>query len=141
MKVNVDLAGMVKALEDKSRDTRYFLDRKEGKVLQVSLSGGGLSPEGARLAQQIQADAGRYAQIPRLPSEEGIKDMQAFGESSKDKKLAERISRVIQGGASYREFLDVLEGAPAHKQRWYNFRQERMLLRIKNWLKTVSVEL
>ncbi|MCL5036598.1 MAG: UPF0158 family protein [Chloroflexi bacterium] len=135
MNITPDFDALIKALEDRSRDTRYFFDKKIGDVLVVDAG----DREGAlNVAQKIKADPARFAQIPKMPAEEAIKDMEAFADSGKDKKLAERIHAIIRGGASYRDFRDLIESKPVEKERWFKFRKDRMILRINNWLKTIG---
>ncbi|MCD6309628.1 MAG: hypothetical protein J7M18_02875 [Candidatus Eremiobacteraeota bacterium] len=138
MNVMPDFDALIKALEDRNREIRYFLDRKSGDVVVIDAKD---SQRAINIAQKIKAEPSRFVQIPRMPPEELFKDMKVFADSGKNKKLAEHIKSLIQGGATYRDFRDLLNGFPGEKERWYSFRKERMMLRAKNWLKVIGLDI
>jgi hypothetical protein len=138
--MKLDAKALFEALQERARDTVHLLDKKTGTV--ASIKAGELNT--ARVKELLalrQREPARFAEIPRLPAEEIYKDMKAFLAVLKDIKLREKIDRLIEGGGgSYRDFLDALEGKDMARESWFRFREQRMLTRLKNWLKTVGLE-
>jgi len=136
----VDVRALIEALQDRARDTVHLLDKRMGTVFSIKASELN-TPKVRDILAFRQKEPARFAEIPKLPTEEVYKDMKAFLASLKDNKLREKIDRVIEGGGgTYRDFLDALEGKELAKESWFRFREERMRSRIRSWLKTVGLE-
>ena len=128
---------LLDALTDRSPETVYFLDTKSGKV--YSLKAGELKqPQVQEFIKIRQKEPERFAQVPKIPSAEVFKDMEAFLAGLMDVKFKEKLAKLIGGGGGYRDFLGALEGK-LEKEQWYNFRTARNKARLKNWLKTIGL--
>lgn len=133
--MGLKLKDLLTALGDRSRDSKYFLDKKSGKLYCIKVDNL-QSADTKEFMILRQKEPERCVEIPKLPSEEQYKDMKAFLGTLKDIKLSERLDRLIDGSGSYRDFLDGFAGKENEKQNWYNFRDRRLKERLQSWLKT-----
>ncbi|RPI30315.1 MAG: hypothetical protein EHM70_14205 [Chloroflexota bacterium] len=86
-------------------------------------------------ADRVEADSGsRFIAIPSEDSHEGYRDMEAFIGTVRDRGLQERLERAIRGRGAFRYFKDILLDYPAERERWFQFKQERLHQRILDWL-------
>jgi hypothetical protein len=65
--------------------------------------------------------------------------MEAFIATVHDRRLQERLERAISGRGAFRYFKDVLLDYPAERERWFQFKRERLHLRILDWLEAYGI--
>ena len=83
--------------------------------------------ERLREVDRIEADLGtRLIAIPAEGSFEGYRDMEAFIATVQSPRLQERLERAISGRGAFRYFKDVLLDYPIERERWFQFKQERL---------------
>jgi len=136
--MGLSLKALLGALSDRARDSKYFLDKKTGKVYGVKAD----NLQSAEVKEFLllrQKEPDRLMEIPKLPTEEQYKDMRAFLGTLKDLKLRERLQRLIEGSGTYRDFLDGFAGKENERDNWYRFRDQRLKERLLSWLKTVGL--
>jgi hypothetical protein len=91
-------------------------------------------------ADRIEADFGsRFISIPSEGSHEGYRDMEAFIVTVRNPHLQERLERAISGRGAFRYFKDVLLDYPAERERWFQFKQDRITQRILDWLEACGI--
>jgi hypothetical protein len=91
-------------------------------------------------ADRVEAGFGdRFISIPSEDSHEGYRDMEAFITSVRNRRLQERLERAISGRGVFRYFKDVLLDYPAERERWFQFKQERLHQRILDWLEAYGI--
>ncbi len=96
--------------------------------------------ESLQAADQVEADFGsRYIEIPSHDSREGYRDMEAFIANVNDPRLAERLERAISGRGAFRYFKDVLFDYPAERERWFQFKDDRLHQRVLDWLEEEGI--
>ena len=96
--------------------------------------------EPLQIADRVEADCGdRFISIPAESSREGYRDMEAFIATVRNQRLQERLERAISGRGAFRYFKDVLLDFPAERERWFQFKQERLHQRILDWLETYGI--
>ena len=96
--------------------------------------------DGLRDADRIEAGFGsRFITIPAEGSHEGYRDMEAFVVAVRHPRLHERLERAIRGRGAFRHFKDVLLYYPAERERWFQFKRERLRQRIIDWLETQGI--
>jgi hypothetical protein len=89
---------------------------------------------------QVEAGFGdRYISIPPEGSHEGYRDMEAFIDTVRDRRLQERLERAISGRGAFRYFKDVLLDYPAERERWFQFKRKRLHDRILDWLEAHEI--
>jgi hypothetical protein len=91
-------------------------------------------------ADQVEAGFGdRFIAIPAEGSHEGYRDMEAFIATVRNRRLQERLERAISGRGAFRYFKDVLLDYPAERERWFQFKRERLQHRILDWLEAHGI--
>lgn len=137
--LNIDLDELCEAMEDSSYEHEYYLDLETGEILFISEYMD--DKETGKLKDQIEEGFDRYERIPRTESHEGYEDMEDFIATVKDEHLAELLEVAINGRGAFRRFKDVLLRYPEKRERWFQFKDERMQERALEWLDDIGVTL
>jgi hypothetical protein len=91
-------------------------------------------------ADRVEAGFGdRFISIPSEGSHEGYRDMEAFIATVRNRRLQERLERAISGRGAFRYFKDLLLDYPAERERWFQFKRERLHQRILDWLEAHEI--
>lgn len=91
-------------------------------------------------ADRVEVGYGsRILAIPQQDSHEDYRDMEAFIATVRNRRLQERLERAISGRGAFRYFKDVLLDYPAERERWFQFKQERLHQRILDWLEAHGI--
>lgn len=99
-----------------------------------------LEREQLLIADRVEVGLGdRFIPIPPEGSREGYQDMQAFIVTVHSQRLQERLERAISGRGAFRNFKDVLLDYPAERDRWFQFKRERLQQRILDWLEAHEI--
>lgn len=78
-------------------------------------------------ADRVEAGLGvTMIAIPSESSSEGCSDMEAFIDTVRDLRLRERLERTISRRKAFRYFKDVQMDYPAERERWFQFKRERL---------------
>lgn len=83
----------------------------------------------------------RYIPIPNTSSEEGYDDMEDFIETVEDANLREKLYIAINGRGAFRRFKDVLLNYSKVRERWFKFKDGRVVERVLEWLECEGIEL
>jgi len=137
LKINLD--ELREAMEDSSYEREYYLDLKTGEVLFTSDFMD--DEESGKLKDRIEKDFDRYEHIPKAESREGYEEMVDFIVTVKDERLAELLGVAINGKGAFRRFKDVLLNYPEARERWFEFKDDRMRERVREWLDDIDVTL
>ena len=127
------------AMENSSYEVEYYLDLETGEILFVSEDMDDV--ETVKMKNQIEEELGRYELIPKAESYEGYRDMQAFITTVEDDHLSELLEVAINGKGAFRRFKDVLLNYPEERERWFQFKDDRMKERALEWLDDIDVTL
>jgi len=126
-------------MEDSSYEHEHYLDLKTGEILFLSEYTD--DEETRSLRERIEEEPDRYEQIPRAESHEGYEDMEDFIATVKDEHLAELLELAINGRGAFRRFKDVLLRYPEERERWFQFKDERIEERARGWLDDIGITL
>jgi len=137
--LNIDLDELCSAMEDSSHEHEYYLDLETGEILFTSDYMD--NKESDKLRDNIDEEPKRYEQIPKAEPREGYEDMEAFVATVKDEHLAELLEIAIDGKGAFRRFKDVLVRYPEERERWFQFKDDRMCERAREWLDDIGVTL
>jgi len=137
LKINLD--ELCSAMDDSSYEHEHYLDLKTGEILLVSEYADDEDTE--KLRREIERNPARYEQIPRAESHEGYGYMVEFIATVKDEHLAELLEVAINGQGAFRRFKDVLLRHPEERERWFQFKDERLKERALEWLDDIGVTL
>ena len=133
----VNLDELFEAIEDSSFEHEYFLDLDTGEILLLSEYMDDEDTEPLR--DRIDDDPERYEAIPKAESHEGYRDMQAFIETVDNEHLAELLEVAISGKGAFRRFKDVLLNYPEEREKWFQFKNDRVEERVLDWLDGIDV--
>ena len=137
--LKIDLDELYDAMENSSYEAEYYLDLKTGEILFVSEDMD--DEETGKLKNQIEEELDRYEPISKAESFERYRDMQAFIATVEDDHLSELLEVAINGKGAFRRFKDVLLNYPEERERWFQFKDDRMKERALEWLDDIDVTL
>lgn len=93
------------------------------------------------LKEKIEEDYGtRYIPIPTIPSWESYKVMEDFIETVEDENLQEKLYIAIDGKGAFRRFKNVLLYYSEKRERWFKFRDAKLMEHIMKWLDDEGIE-
>jgi len=137
--LKIGLDELYDAMENSSYEAEYYLDLKTGEILFVSEDMD--DEETGKLKNQIEEELDRYEPIPKADPYDGYRDMQAFIATVEDEHLTELFEVAINVKGAFRRFKDVLLNYPKEKERWFEFKDDRMEERALEWLESINVSL
>jgi hypothetical protein len=137
--LNISLDELCEAMEDSSYENEHFLDLETGEILFVSEYMDDEDSE--KLKERIEENFERYERIPKAESHEGYQDMVDFIATVDNEHLVELLEVAINGKGAFRRFKDVLLNYPEERERWFQFKDERMEERALEWLEDIGVTL
>jgi hypothetical protein len=82
----------------------------------------------------------RYIEIPSLRSDEAYQDMQEFVAAIENSRIQARLEVAIEGRGVFRRFRDELAQHPRERERWFDYKRERMRARVMDWLENEGIE-
>lgn len=137
----IDLQELSWIFEDSSIEHRSYLDLKTGEIIQIFDDI--MDPdEKEELDDKLDEGLGeRYITIPNAESHDGYKDMEDFIETIKEVKLKERLYNAITRKSAFRQFKDVLNFYPKERERWFKFKDEKVMERVNEWLEEEGIEI
>lgn len=89
---------------------------------------------------ELDSEGSRCLAVPYQDSREAYRDMEAFIETVTDEHLAELLAMAIDGRGAFRRFRGVLARYPEVRERWFQFKDERLRQRALGWLASVGIE-
>ncbi len=95
------------------------------------------------LTEAAQINAGyeeRYIPVPFTNSRAGYEDMEAVIDTVEDAHLRERLEDAIQGRGAFRRFKNIVENHPTERERWFQFKAERLRQRVLRWPNACGIE-
>ena len=138
IQVPADIQELCNAFEDSSDDHRYYLDLDTGEIILDFLD----STEREELDEMVDEDSQeRYRYLPIAESHEGYEDMKEFIETVKGTHLVEKLYIAISGRGAFRRFKDVLNSYPNERERWFKFKDEKVMERVNEWLEGEGIEI
>ena len=137
--LRIDLDELCNAIENSSFENEHFLDLETGEILFISEYMD--DEETEKLKDRVEEKFDRYERIPTVESHEGYRDMVDFIAIVDNERLAELLEVAINGKGAFRRFKDVLINYPEERERWFQFKDDRMEERALEWLDDIDVTL
>ncbi len=134
----IDLQELCAAFEDSSEDHRYFLDFQTGEV-NLDIFDAAEREELDEMVDEASKERCRY--LPIAESHVGYEDMKEYIETVKGANLKEKLSIAISGSGAFRRFKDVLNSYPKERERWFKFKDEKVMERVNEWLDEEGIEI
>ena len=153
-KLKVDLEEIGDHMQDQDRyDIDFYLDKETGEVIIIDVNilrgledGETMEDlpdwqrEQVKIAEEILSNSDNYIRIPEKPSYEGYDLMVEFAEGVKDESLREKLAIALDGKGAFRRFKNVLLSYPKYRERWFEFKQQRMNEEVTEWLNSIGIE-
>jgi hypothetical protein len=131
LKVNMDM--LMWAFEDASGCPEYFLNTETGELLpEDELPGWG---EGEKAP-----DNPSLVSVSGVDPAEGFRDMEDFVAIVEDPACRLTLTRALGGRGSFSRFRDALSAYPEEREHWFKFKEERVRVRILEWLSDNGIE-
>lgn len=141
IQVHADLQEICTLFEDSSCEHRGYLDLKTGEIIQIFDDI--MDPdEKEELDDKVDEGLGeRYIAIPNSDSHADYQDMEDFIETVNEMNLKEKLIIAISGKGAFRRFKDVLTSYPKERDRWFKFKDEKVIERVNEWLEEEGIEI
>jgi len=167
--LRVDLDTLQLALDNTSYSISYYLDLETGNVVTImeesqhewealrdTWESGGRTSDIETFLQETETpewmieamcDAAevedgygsRYIEVPRARPDESYRDMEDFAETTQDELLRRRLREALDGKRPYRRFKDTLLSSQQERERWFQFKDERLMQRAFDWLESLGI--
>jgi predicted nucleotidyltransferase len=165
LKINlIDLEG---AFEMSSPEMHHYLDTEMGQVLMVmddfrneleqlweeagpkdkleDLLRTSKLPEWQKQAMaeahRVEENYGtRVVSVPEPDAHRDFRDMEAFIATVAEPRLREELQRATGGRGAFRRFRDVLGDNFHERERWFQFKRERLRKHMTDWLASLDIE-
>ena len=122
------------AFENNAPEVHSYLHLSSGEVLRVV--DGVADPA---MHQRIASDTA-YLRVDPVSSREQYRWMERFIATVTEPDLRGRLVTAIDGKGAFRRFKDVLMSFPADRERWFQFRTERLRACMEAWLEAHNIE-
>ena len=154
-RLEIDWTELIDSFESDYENERAYLDLETGKVVSVSsdvvehieeLSGAGDSltdetREAIHAAIQVEEGYGtRFITIPTSNTANSYGDLENFIGIVGDQPLQKELQKAIRGPGAFHRFKEILENAPAERERWFAYRENCEHQRLLGWLKQQEIE-
>ena len=132
--VPVDWEALEDAFENNAPEVHSYLHLTTGEVLRVV--DGVADPQ---MHVRIASD-GNYLRIDPVSSREQYRWMERFIPMVEDLDLRGKLTQAIDGKGAFRRFKDVLMSFAAERERWFQFRSERLRTFMEAWLNAHAIK-
>ncbi len=133
-KLEISWEALEDAFENNAPEVHSYLHLNTGEVLRVV--DGVADPA---MHQRIASDPG-YLRVDPVSSREQYRWMERFIATATEPDLRSRLVSAIDGKGAFRRFKDVLMAFPAERERWFEFRTERLRSCMEQWLEAHDIE-
>lgn len=132
--VPVDWEALEDAFENNAPEVHSYLHIATGEVIRVV---DGIADPG--MHSRIATDAS-YLRIDPVSSREQYRWMERFIPMVEDEEVKRRLGQAIDGKGAFRRFKDVLMSFATERERWFEFRSERLRVFMEAWLSAHALE-
>ncbi|OQX69057.1 MAG: hypothetical protein B6A08_07145 [Sorangiineae bacterium NIC37A_2] len=132
--VPVDWEALEDAFENNAPEVHSYLHIATGEVIRVV---DGIADPG--MHSRIATDPS-YLRIDPVSSREQYRWMERFIPMVEDEEVKRRLSQAIDGKGAFRRFKDVLMSYSVERERWFEFRSERLRVFMEAWLSAHALE-
>jgi len=136
--IRIDEEELLVAMGGNDGTMRWFLDRQSGAV--IPLSEDNRMEEDDEIWEAIEADDGRYLEIPSTPSREGFAMMEDFIATLEPGAASGALERALRGRRPFRAFKDALGDFPDIRVRWFVYEAEELRRAAVDWLHVEGID-
>jgi Uncharacterised protein family (UPF0158) len=150
-RVNIDLEGLIAAIETRMPHVENYLHIPSGEVVTVvnrpnrpsTQELDEIARDNLLLAAKVKAEPEAYAPVPRVAPDLAFRWMQEWSSTIADETLRTRLLSVLQkcDDECFEQFRDAISSAPdAERERWFAFREEMLAEYVLEWVDGLVVE-
>jgi predicted nucleotidyltransferase len=166
-RLKINLSDLEGAFETNSPEMHHYLDTETGEVLLVTDDfchelerlREEASPEDeledllrkselpdwqkkalAEAERVENGDGTRIVSVPEPDAHTDLRDIEAFITTVTEPRLREELRRVTRGRGAFRRFRDVLGDNFRERERWFQFKRERLRKHMTDWLASLDIE-
>ena len=143
----IDMQELFWALDDSSLTIERYVDLETGEIVECFELDDVYFDESEEemeledpVGKMVEENPGRFAFIDPLASHQSYRHMEAFIPIVQDPHLRELLAVAINGRGAFRRFKDVLLGYPEEEERWFEFKDAKMLDVAMEFLNSIGVE-
>ena len=140
MRVPVDWDDLEMALTTKPGEWTCYLDVRSGKVQIVSIDRPDDDDRPSEEDLDVELAEGLLFHVELLGSSIEYGWMAEFASSVRDTRLRDRLEVALDGRGAFRRFKGVLLDHPTERERWFRFRDERLVEAARRWLAEHDIE-
>lgn len=133
----IDLAELAIAMEDGEGDHAWYLDLETGAVFLVSDA---IDDDDLPVPRDALDDDPRYVAVEPEEPGRAYRDLREFTATVKDRALRTRLEDALAGKGAFGRFKRVLAEDRGERERWFAFRDERLMARAREWLERIGVK-
>ena len=137
--IKIDMGELITAFESAPYERSCFLDLDTGE-LELIVEEIMDEAEIEEVEQKIASDPARFVRVPQIETGEAYKDLVDFAGAVSNSRLREFLLAALRDKGSFRRFKDILSSYPRERERWFSFKDQRMAIRVEEWLKESGVE-
>jgi hypothetical protein len=130
-KLKIDMTMLELAFDSGFEEIAEYLDLQSGQVVMVERT--------SEEAENYEFSE-HYLAIPRQDSRDGYEEMEQFIETVRDPHLKELLTVAIQGQGAFGRFKYAISRYPEERDRWYQFKDQQLQARIREWLDSEDIE-
>jgi len=130
-----DLVSLIHAWQDEAPDNNYYLDTKNGAVKLVNQNLYDLK----QLTDEIEKHKERYLYLPKPGPQQLKDDLRDFQKTIENKGLVPILDMALESPHPLSGFTKVLTPYPEELERFKEFRESRVRLRIRQWFEANSL--
>jgi len=166
-RLRINLLDLEGAFEIHPSEMHHYLDTETGEVLVVQdeflheleelreesgsqtdvedLARGSEGPDWQKqalaVAQRVEEGYGtRVVEVPGPYVHEDFRDMEAFVAKVTEPRLRTALKRALQGHGPFGRFRATLGTNPRERERWFQFRRQRLRQHMTDWLTSLDIE-
>jgi hypothetical protein len=140
----IDLEGLIAAVETELPDVEHYLDLRSGQILIVVKTDGTediskldqIARDNLALSRCVHLEPEAYERIPSIASDAALRWMQEWAATVADDEMRDRLERVLRSCTDdcFRAFRQELSNAPQEeRERWFAFREEKLAEFVTEW--------
>lgn len=146
--LNTDTGKIIPISEDaqflyQQMNDRYYRSEIEGIDWEEAFASGRVQDWERELLleiDQVETDVeGRYERVPIETSNGAYADMQTFIDTITDPSLQSQLKDATSGRGAFRAFKNILLDQPEERDRWFQYKHDLLVERMRNWLESIGI--
>lgn len=134
-KLLVDQKDLFFAFENRMPETNHYLNLVTGEIMPV------FSFNRVKVLAQMKQEPDKYLRIRPLTTKMSFEIMKDYITTVPVPKIRKELAEALQKKGAFRNFRAVIDKYPEEKQHWNEFKRNKIMEYITNWLTGYGIEL